>query len=337
MWQWASMIFCGWVAMSAPSESAARLLGARLPFLAGVEALRRHQRRLVQQPRAVARVELHDLERELGSRRVERKLGGRVQRAAAGDVHLEPVRAERRDVLEQDDPLGALDPRALQPLAREHLPLLARDLAVAVAERGVADRLAVHQREHRGRGPRDGLLDELAPLVPGDDEIVLGADVLQQLGDRAHEADVLLVEVGVEHHGRVDPRLGAPPRCYGGLAVQHQHPAQTVQVFSWNAFSRHAVSAESSTSSGWNGLTPSISRFSGNPYSAPDANRQAETGAPPPHEASNWFFFPPWPRDTPSPTFGNPRLPDAMSTPGPYGIRWVLNPLRRMRVVVRRF
>ena len=55
-----------------------------------------------------------------------------MQRAAAGDVHLEPVRAERRDVLEQDDPVGALDPRALEPLAREHLALLARDLAVPV-------------------------------------------------------------------------------------------------------------------------------------------------------------------------------------------------------------
>ena len=62
-----------------------------------------------------------------------------------------------------------------------------------------------------------------------------------------------------------DARLGAPPGVDDGVAVQHEHRAQTVQVLSWNALSRHAVSAASSTSSGWNGLTPSISRFSGKP------------------------------------------------------------------------
>src|SRR5262245_51524496 len=132
MWQWASMIFWGWVAMSAPLESGARLLDARFPFLAGVVALLRHQRRLVEQPRAVGRVELDDRELEGGSRRVERELRRGVQRAAAGHVHLEPVRAERRDVLEQDDPRRAVDPRALEPLARQDLALLARDLAVAM-------------------------------------------------------------------------------------------------------------------------------------------------------------------------------------------------------------
>src|SRR5688572_26660564 len=172
MWQWASMIFWGCVAMSAPSESAARLVDARLPFLAGVVALRRDQRRLVEQPGAVAGAELDDFERELRAARVERQLGRRVQRAAAGNVHLEPVRAEWRDILEQHDPLGALDPRPLEPLACEHLALLARDLAVAMAERGVAHRLVVHQSEHRGLVPRDRLLHELAPLRPGDDQLV---------------------------------------------------------------------------------------------------------------------------------------------------------------------
>src|SRR6185295_4924785 len=108
MWQCASMIFFGWVAMSVPSERGARLVDARLPFLAGVERACRHQRRLVEQPRAVARIELDGLERELGARGVERELRGGVQRTAARHVHLEPVRAERRDVLEQDDPGGLL-------------------------------------------------------------------------------------------------------------------------------------------------------------------------------------------------------------------------------------
>src|SRR5262245_12032911 len=128
MWQWASMIFCGWVAMSAPSESAARLLHARVPFLAGVVLLLRHQGRRVEQPGAVGGTELDDLELEGRARRVEREIGRRVQRAAADDVHLEPLRAERGDVLEEDDPLGSLDLRLLEPLARDHLALLARDL-----------------------------------------------------------------------------------------------------------------------------------------------------------------------------------------------------------------
>src|SRR5262245_42412948 len=130
MWQWASMIFCGWVAMSAPSESAARLLDARVPFLAGVVLLLGHQGRRVEEPGAVGGIELDDLEREGRPRRVERQVRRRVQRAAAGDVHLQPLRAERRDVLEQDDPLGVLDPRPLEPLARQHLAVLARDLAM---------------------------------------------------------------------------------------------------------------------------------------------------------------------------------------------------------------
>jgi hypothetical protein len=49
----------------------------------------------------------------------------------------------------------------------------------------------------------------------------------------------------------------------------------TVQVLSWNAPARHAVRAESSTSSGWNALTPGIKSSSRKPYRAPMANRQA--------------------------------------------------------------
>jgi hypothetical protein len=129
-----------------------------------------------------------------GRRRVERQLGRGVQRPAAAHVHLQPVRAERRDVLEQHDPLGPSRAARSSRCARQRLALLARDLAVAMAERGVAHRLEVHQRQHRRRGARDDLRARVAPLVPGRDEVVLGAHVAQLLGDRAHDADVLLVE-----------------------------------------------------------------------------------------------------------------------------------------------
>src|SRR3954467_208590 len=79
-------------------------------------------------------VELHDLELERRRRAVELDLRRGVQRAAAAHVHLEAVRAHRRDVLEQHDPLGALAARGVEALARELLAALARELAVAVAE-----------------------------------------------------------------------------------------------------------------------------------------------------------------------------------------------------------
>jgi hypothetical protein len=44
-----------------------------------------------------------------------------------------------------------------------------------------------------------------------------------------------------------------------------------------------------------------------------------------------------WPGNASSPTFGKPREPEAISTPGPYRIRCVLKPLRSTRVVVKRF
>src|SRR5205823_1663924 len=135
----------------------------------------------------------------------------------------------------------------------------------SVAERRVAHGVEVHQAQHRRGVARDRLPHQLPPLFVGGDEIILGVYVVEQLGDGAHDADVVAVEVRVDHHRRIDPRLSLAPGCYRGLAVQHEHAAQTVQVFSWKARSRQAVSAESSTSRGWNGLTPSISRFSGKP------------------------------------------------------------------------
>src|SRR4051812_23734716 len=44
-----------------------------------------------------------------------------------------------------------------------------------------------------------------------------------------------------------------------------------------------------------------------------------------------------WPGNASSPTFGKPRVPDAIRTPGPYRTRFVLKPLRTRRVVVSRF
>src|SRR4051794_3237426 len=139
MWQCASMIRCGCVvvAISVLSEGRAGLRDARLPLLLGREALRRHQRRVVDEPGARRRVELDDLELEVRRRALRVDLRRGVERATAAHVHLEAVRAERRDVLEQDDPLVAGAPRRLEALGRDLLAALARDLAVAVAEGGV--------------------------------------------------------------------------------------------------------------------------------------------------------------------------------------------------------
>src|SRR5919199_2307954 len=98
MWQCASMIRCGCVvAMSVLSEGRAGLADARLPLLLGRVALRRHERGLVHEPSAVDRVELDDLELERRRGALGVDLRRRVQRAAAADVHLEAVRAERGD------------------------------------------------------------------------------------------------------------------------------------------------------------------------------------------------------------------------------------------------
>src|SRR4051794_12926529 len=143
MWQCASMIRCGCVvvAISVLSEGRAGLRDARLPLLLGREALWRHQRRAVDEPGAIRPGGLGDLELEAPRPAPPGDPRRRVQRAAAGPAHLEAVRAERRDVLEQDDPWVAGAPRRLEPLGRDLLAALARDLAVAVAEGGVAHRL----------------------------------------------------------------------------------------------------------------------------------------------------------------------------------------------------
>jgi hypothetical protein len=43
-----------------------------------------------------------------------------------------------------------------------------------------------------------------------------------------------------------------------------------------------------------------------------------------------------WPGKASSPTFGKPRVADAISTPGPYSTSFVSKPLRSTRVVVSR-
>src|ERR671933_1200982 len=127
MWQCASMIRCGCVvAISVLSEGGAGLADAGLPLLLAGVALRRHQRRLVDEPCARRRVELDDLELERRRRALGVDLRRGVQRAAAAYVHLEAVGAERGDVLEQLDPLVAGAPRRLEALGRDLLPPLAR-------------------------------------------------------------------------------------------------------------------------------------------------------------------------------------------------------------------
>src|SRR3954447_5964824 len=135
MWQCASMTRCGCVvAISVLSEGRPGLRDAGLPLLLGRVALGGHERRAVDEPRASLGVELHDLELERRRRALGVDLRRGVQRAARAHVHLEAVRAERRDVLEQHDPLVARDARRVEAPARDLLAALARDLAVAVAE-----------------------------------------------------------------------------------------------------------------------------------------------------------------------------------------------------------
>src|SRR5829696_3098028 len=232
------MIFCGCVVNSMLfPERFARLSDARLPFPVISELLRGHDRRLVEQPGPVAGVKLDDLELVCGARALRRGLRGDVQGPAGADVHLEPLRSERRDVLEQHHPHRPVALCPLEPLTRDLLAVLARGLPVALAERGVANRLDVHQRRHRRGEPPYRFSAYRSLRVPRVDELVLGTDVAELVDHRAHYLDVLRVQVGV----------------------------QTVQVLSWKAFSRHAVSAASRTSSGWKGLTPSMARSSGKP------------------------------------------------------------------------
>ena len=224
---------------------------------------------------AVGGVELDDLELERRRRLLEVDLARGMQRAAAADVHLQPVRAHRRHVLEQHDPVvarcasppPAARPRSRGPRSRVSSRWRWQNAASRTAARSISD-------AHARRVPFDHRRRDVASLGPGRHEVVVRAHVAQLVGDRADDRHVLLVDRGVDHHRRVDPRLGAPPRRDGVLAP-HEQAAQTVQVLSWKALSRHAVSAASRTSSGWNGLTPSIRKSSGKPYSAPHAKRHA--------------------------------------------------------------
>ena len=82
-----------------------------------------------------------------------------------------------------------------------------------------------------------------------------------------------------DHRSRVHSvclHVGRHRRCPRERAGRHPaRGGQTVQVLIWKAPARHAARAESSTSSGLKGFTPSIRSSSRNPYRAPIAKRQA--------------------------------------------------------------
>ena len=267
MWQCASMIRCGWVTFigrSSPNVGP-RLGDARLPLVGRAVGLGGHERRLVEQPGAGARIELDDLQR-VGRRPVEVALARRVQRRAPMRTCIsrrcEPSGVTSSKSTTHSDPVA---PRLLEALAGDLLAARARDLAVAMAEGRVAHRLEVHEGAHRGRVAGDDRARQLAALLPGGHEVVLGADVGQLVGHRPHHRQVLLV------HGRRRPsrsgrraprRAATPPRRPRGPPSSGRY---TVQVLSWKARSRHAVSAASSTSRGWKGVTPSMRKSSGKP------------------------------------------------------------------------
>jgi len=54
---------------------------------------------------------------------------------------------------------------------------------MAVAERGIAHRIEIHQRQHRRRVASDHLPHDLALLVPGGDEVILGAHGRERVRD----------------------------------------------------------------------------------------------------------------------------------------------------------
>ena len=181
MWQCASMIFFGCVVTVRSFRRRLRACAMRASHSscvsnvwAGISG------GLSSSHDAVARVELDDLELARRRRAVERQ--ARHDACSARplrDVHLEPLRAERGHVVEQHDPLGPVAARLLEALARDLLAVLARDLAVAMAERRVAHRLAIHEPSHRRRGREIDLARELAALVPRRDEVVLAAHVAE--------------------------------------------------------------------------------------------------------------------------------------------------------------
>ena len=185
--------------------------------------LARHQRRLVEQPRAVARIELDDL--ELVRRRPHRARSWRT-RGSRGPL--------RTCISSRCEPNGVTSSnRTTHRRAASGAP--ARAAVGAISLRVLARR----SRDGAGRRPRrvtasasisapiDGdsrathLVAEPALLVPGPHQVVLRVHVAQLVDDRPHDLYVLLVQGGVHHHRRVDDGFGAAPRRHRGDAVQH--------------------------------------------------------------------------------------------------------------------
>ena len=224
MWQCASMIFFGWVAKVIPFRTGR----AACPMRAS------HSSRVSKVRAGMAGGASSSQVPSAGSSWTTSRVNfGRLASSGSSEEACSP-RPLRTCISSRWEPIGVtssnsithsapLAPRALEPLAGELLGLLPRDLAMAVAERGVAHRLLIHEREQRRRGARDRLAHELAPLPPGRDQVVLGAHVAEQLRDRADHADVLLVQLGVDHHRRIDACLSPAPRCDRGTTVQHEH------------------------------------------------------------------------------------------------------------------
>ena len=211
-----------------------------------------------------ARIELDDLQR-VGRRPVDVALAGGVQAAPGAHVHLQAVRAQRRDVVEEHDPLRLLAPRLLEALARDLLAARARDLAVAMAEGRVAHRLEVHEGPHRGRVARRRRRSRARGAPPR------RSRARPRCGRRPARRPPPAPSSGTARtwprrpspSGRRAPRRAATPRRRPrGPPASGRY---TVQVLSWKARSRQAVSAASRTSSGWKGVTPSMRKSSGKP------------------------------------------------------------------------
>ena len=156
MWQCASMIFLRVRGHGQSLPNVARAWSMRASHSSRVSiGLRRHQRRLVEQPRAVAGSSWTTSSVNFGRRASSGSSDDACSARPERDVHLEPVRAERRDVLEQHDPLGAAR-GARAPAARGASALPCSRVISRWRWQNAASRTAleVHQREHRRRGPR---------------------------------------------------------------------------------------------------------------------------------------------------------------------------------------
>ena len=170
-----------------------------------------------------------------------------------------------------DGGLRALGRRADGELARSHLVRRVADQIEIDLRRQVA-RLDPRPPRNRRRGRPCG------SSPPGRRGRAPGAD---GPFERAHQADD---ETRRDPAGRWRPGRGVPlpvataagsRRARSPARVRPTVVAQTVQVLSWKALFLHAVSAESSTSSGLNAVTPGIRSSSRKPYRAPMAKRHA--------------------------------------------------------------